>query len=388
MRVSGSGLIARINLALAILLFAVSLLIYLPSPTYELWVLAAIVTEIPLPMALLGMATLGISQLLFIFGRHRLIALNSTVVAALAISLSLTVVQAIFDYSDKAKLKLNPIEACDFLNRMPSAHNPPQIADVQKGVEYTTAGERSMHLDIYQAAKEIALNKAVIVVHGGSWRGGKRSDFATCDYWLAGHGYTVFDIDYRLADGSVFYPAQVDDLISAVDWVKAHSKQYAVSPKHIALLGRSAGGQIVLDAAYRGDLQKKPLCSCVVSYYGPTDLAWNYANPVEPDVIHARSVLENYLLGSPSQSSKRYKRASPALNVSPTTPPTLLFHGLHDQLVAPQNTFMLEAALKKQNRTVETCILPWANHGFDWNFNGFSSQISRVRLLKFLNQYL
>jgi acetyl esterase/lipase len=35
----------------------------------------------------------------------------------------------------------------------------------------------------------------VIVVHGGGWRSGERSDFPSWDAWLADEGYVVFDID-------------------------------------------------------------------------------------------------------------------------------------------------------------------------------------------------
>ena len=120
-----------------------------------------------------------------------------------------------------------------------------------------------------------------------------------CDNFLAETGYTVFDIDYRLADASVHFPAQIDDVATAVNWIKAHSVELKVDPQRIALLGRSAGAQMALAAAYRADLAGQPLTKCVVSFYGPTDLAWDYANPVQPDVINARSVLSNYLGGCP-----------------------------------------------------------------------------------------
>ncbi|MEJ7700346.1 MAG: alpha/beta hydrolase [Pyrinomonadaceae bacterium] len=81
---------------------------------------------------------------------------------------------------------------------------------------------------------------SVIVVHGGSWNGGERNDFPQWNRWLAVQGYTVFDIDYRVAPQPNYLTA-TSDVKCAIRWIKNHAAEFEISPERIALLGRSAG---------------------------------------------------------------------------------------------------------------------------------------------------
>jgi hypothetical protein len=74
-------------------------------------------------------------------------------------------------------------------------------------------------LDFYRAAGAAGRSPrpCVIVIHGGSWLHGNRLDDGTKRWlndWLAGLGYAVASIDYRLAPESK-WPAQRDDLLAA-----------------------------------------------------------------------------------------------------------------------------------------------------------------------------
>jgi acetyl esterase len=70
---------------------------------------------------------------------------------------------------------------------------------------------------------------AVIVMHGGGWRSGERSDFPSWDAWLADEGYVVFDIDYRLSPPPSWRDAP-SDVACAVGWVKENAARYGVDP--------------------------------------------------------------------------------------------------------------------------------------------------------------
>jgi acetyl esterase/lipase len=130
---------------------------------------------------------------------------------------------------------------------------------------------------------ETQARPAVIVVHGGGWHAGSRSEFPRWDAWLADKGYVVFDIDYRLSPPARWQDAP-EDVRCAIGWVKEHSSRYDVDPERVVLMGRSAGGQLALLTAYtKGASTLSPGCevgegrdtgvAAVVGFYPPTNLA-------------------------------------------------------------------------------------------------------------------
>ena len=165
------------------------------------------------------------------------------------------------------------------------------------------------------------------------------------------------------------------------------------------MLGRSAGGHLALIAAYSANNSKLPsscaendgandeTVSAVVSFYAPTDLIWAYDNPANRFVIDGPRTIANFTGGSPHESAEiraRYALASPSEKVNSNSPPTFLIHGGHDQLVRLENLDILAGKLKQTGIAHETLVIPYAQHGFDYNFNGWGAQIVKPLLLDFL----
>ncbi len=250
-----------------------------------------------------------------------------------------------------------------------------------------------LKLDIYSPNVTPSNGASIIVIHGGSWSGGVRNDFPQWNQWFAENGFTVFDIDYTLAPQPNYLSA-ITDIKSAVRWVKQNSTEFNISPDKIILLGRSAGGHLALIAAYTGGHKVSPTenlerVSAVIAFYAPTDLIWDYANLSNEYVIDGRGTLANFLGGNPNESHEirdRFLFASPIENVSAKTPPTLLIHGGKDQLVRLENMYRLADKLNESNVRNKTLYIPYAQHGFDYNFNGWGSQITKTTILNFLNE--
>ncbi len=376
--------LAYINLINAVLLFCAATLIFLPAPHYLLWLAGVAASELPLQIAMLALVLLAVSFILLRLKRHRKISVASASLALLASLLALADIGSIYHYASANRFDLSASDCFNFLGLDKNA----QKLEAQ---EYAKRDGRPLNLDIYEPiSRSTGKRAAIVVVHGGSWRNGRRSDFAQYDFWLAGLGYTVFDLDYRLCNSSVHFPAPVQDIEQALSWIKAHADQYHVDRDRIALLGRSAGAELALVAAYRTALAGSTLkpVRCVVSLYGPTDLTWNYHHPVKPDVIDTAVVLKNYIGGPPDALPELYAQASPINLICDQTPPSLFLHGGRDQLVSTSNVERLEPLLKTHRIPYEYCLLPWANHGFDWHCSGFSSQISKAVIKKFLQKYL
>jgi acetyl esterase/lipase len=231
----------------------------------------------------------------------------------------------------------------------------------------------------------------VMVVHGGSWRSGGKGDAPRESMAFAEAGFTVIDVAYRLAPQFPF-PAAIEDVRCLLGAARAQATALGIDPARAALLGRSAGAQIALVAAY-SDLP----ASCggspgdvraVISVYGPTDLAWSHDNPFVPDVVQGTSALEVYLGGTPEQQPENYRLATPMTWASGPVPPTLLLHGTAERCVRPVNAQRLHDALVEHGKSVKLVLVPFADHGFDVRPGGLGSQLARGVILDFLKEHL
>jgi acetyl esterase/lipase len=275
--------------------------------------------------------------------------------------------------------------------------------DDSKG-EYITRrfaeiGGNELQADVYAPPAGTEKNGAgIIVVHGGSWSGGRRGDFPQWNRWLARQGYVVFDVDYRLAPQPNWQTA-TGDVKCAVAWVRQTAAEFGISPVRLALFGRSAGGQLALLTAY-SDAEPRLPASCltadsqtvraVVSFYAPTDLIWGFDNPANRAVIDGRGTLSRFLGGNPRESDEiksRFSAASPINHVSEKTPPTLLIYSGQDQLVRQENMYFLADKLSANRVPHRAILISYAQHGFDYNFNGWGAQVVKPQILEFLREH-
>ena len=381
-----------------------ALLIVLPAPTYYLWMAAVGISEWSgwlLPAGLISLLC-GVCALL-------LSRRSATARAGITLSLVMLACASVplIEAYMVAKQSGISLSLRRYFFGANDAGERGRV-DEQRDVEFANPDGHTLRLDVYQPHDTTqtqpqanntspALLPAVIVIHGGSWSGGVKSDFVRYDRWLAEGGRVVFDVEYRLANSSQHFPAQLMDIRCAIVWVKSHAAQYHVDPQRLALLGRSAGGQLALLAAYTANETASAADTCgtqdtrvraVISFYGPTDLTWDYTHPGRPDVIDTPRVLENYLGGSPSVAPQAYAAASPIEHVSAQSPPTLFLHGGHDQLVLAGNVERLIPKLSTAGVPYTYVYLPWANHGFDYNFNGLHSQLAQAEISRFLDAHL
>jgi len=270
-------------------------------------------------------------------------------------------------------------------------------ASIERTTEtYAVVEGQTLKLDVYLSPlKEELQRPAIVVVHGGSWNAGERDDYPQWNEWLARQGYVIFDIDYRIAPQPNWRTA-TGDVKCAIGWVKSNAEKYGVDPARVALLGRSAGGHLALLAAYStGEADLPPSCDApdvspraVIALYAPTDLKWGYEHPANERVHDGPGKIRDFTGGSPSTAAEVINLASATSHVNSNTPATLLFHGGHDQLVRDEHMSLLTERLERQNIPHRALLIPYAQHAFDYNFNGWGSQLVRPVLLDFLRAHL
>jgi len=112
----------------------------------------------------------------------------------------------------------------------------------ERNLVYRKVRKRKLHIDAF-LPMVIPKTPAMIIVHGGGWRSGNRTQHVPLAQHLAAHKIASFTVEYRLST-EAFYPAAVFDLKASVRWLKANAKKFNVDTNKIAILGFSAGGQL------------------------------------------------------------------------------------------------------------------------------------------------
>jgi acetyl esterase/lipase len=366
----------------SLLVFLFSLLAIFHAPAYIFWIPALIVTEwghvlVLVPVLLFWMADPSVRS-----GRW---ARGLSVAAAL---LLLTPVLRATPIMKRLPMELQtawgPMKGAQF------RQTPLSVRDLYLGVRippvqvatysYAMTDGLPLLMDVYKPLNPPASLPAILMIHGGSWKGGSRKEFSGMDRVLAAHGYLVIAIDYRLAPRWIF-PAARDDVFRAIDFLRQQAATLGWDRQHIALLGRSAGGQIALSAAYTG---KDPAIRGVIALYAPNDLLFGFQNPGNPLILNTRKLISSYLGGTPQEIPDVYREASPLYATGPAFPPTLMIHGGRDELVWPVHEERLSRMLAEAHSPYFYLELPWATHGCDANLSGPSGQLSLYTIERFL----
>ena len=123
----------------------------------------------------------------------------------------------------------------------------PEGVKVLRDLEYAQVKGVSLKLDLYRpSAMPSAPMPLVIWVHGGGWSNGSKTNCPAV--WLATKGYTVASLDFRLLPEHP-WPAQIEDPIAALRWLRQESGKYGFDASRSAAMGGSSGGHVVAVAA-------------------------------------------------------------------------------------------------------------------------------------------
>jgi acetyl esterase/lipase len=229
---------------------------------------------------------------------------------------------------------------------------------VKNDVTYRTVDGEQLGLDVYQPAKKGKNRPAVVVVHGGGWTQGDKALFAQHGNQLAERGFVAFSINSRLAPAHT-YPAAVEDVEAAVEWVRKHAKEYGVDAKRIGTLGGSAGGHLVgmLATDGKGSLKTGHRVTAAVSWSGPMD----FVSLAPAAATNAGRSFSSFLGCLPDECADTYAAASPVAHVDKTDAPMLIVNSTME-LVPQSQADAMKAALDKAGVANQEIILPGGDH--------------------------
>ena len=240
----------------------------------------------------------------------------------------------------------------------------------RRNLVYCERGDRKLLLDAFFPAARLAKKRpAVLIIHGGGWRSGDRSNHYPLAQQLAAKGYVCFTPEYRLSTEAL-YPAAVHDLKAAVRWMQANAKTYNIDTAKIAVLGFSAGGEL---AAFLGTTNGNSAFEgrdCYTNHSSDVDaivdldgtLSFVHPESGEGDDSKRISAATYWFGYAKKDAPELWKEASPLTHVGKHTPPTLFINSSVDRMHAGRDDFM--KVLKEHSIYTDVKTFADAPHSF------------------------
>lgn len=239
----------------------------------------------------------------------------------------------------------------------------------------------NLKMDVIQPVATKPL-PAVLFVTGGGFMDAPKTKYIGQRVDIARAGYVVASIDYRVVP-MVTFPGMLEDVKSAVRYLRANAKTFNIDPNHIAVMGESAGGYLAaMMGTTNGEkqfdtgqyLDQSSDVQAAIDIYGLSDLTQVAADfsQQEQDIHKSPAMPEALLVnGIPWINNKggginsdlaKAKAANPITYISDKTAPFLLMHGDTDQVVSPSQTNILHQALTDKGIESTRYVIKGANH--------------------------
>lgn len=191
---------------------------------------------------------------------------------------------------------------------------------------------------------------AVLLFHGGNWKGGSLSQFRYACRHFARRGLVAATATYRrhsrsemtdLPAGTSRKRICITDAKSAIRWMKKNATELGVDPQRIIVGGASAGGHIAVLATANPGLND------------PTD-------PAAYDTQVAALLLFNPAFSTRDRSDPEVDALA---HVKADFPPTLVIFGTEDRWLRGGEAFV-QKLKALGNTTVELWLAKGQDHGF------------------------
>ena len=211
------------------------------------------------------------------------------------------------------------------------------MARMLDGIAYSAVGDDKTKLTLLRPWEEAARYPLVVFVQGSGWTtpglGYEIPQLAR----LSQQGFVVATVCHRDATEGNPFPAFLQDVKTAIRFLRAHAEEYSIDPERVCIYGTSSGGNTAMLVGATGDDVKfktgeyqdvSDAVNCVVSCFGPMDLTMipTLQNPMDPIFIG--------LIGN-GDAQQVLRNMSPYYYISKDAPfpPCLIAHGTGDDIV-------------------------------------------------------
>jgi acetyl esterase/lipase len=280
---------------------------------------------------------------------------------------------------------------------------------VQYDIPYLDNGQDTFFFDWYCPEGDGPF-PVIMAIHGGAWVLGNKGsmNIPLFNQYFASKGYAVFDIQYGLFDlssmpadyqgnfglfaslasllpsynGSYNIEDQIENVGYFTKMLELNSSKYKADMDNVFVVGRSAGGNLASlvtlgckNPLFAGNFSTNMTIRGGIWIYPVTNITRDEAGFFDPFVEGSLPIEEQY---------KKLFAASLISN-STVVPPIMIVHGSKDGLADYQTQAV--SFYRLANGLGYRCLLitiPWAGHGFDYNFHGFGGQISTYYIERFM----
>jgi dipeptidyl aminopeptidase/acylaminoacyl peptidase len=245
---------------------------------------------------------------------------------------------------------------------------PLDQADISRpqSIDFPTGGGQTAHALFYPpthatlTAPPGERPPVIVIIHGGPTSSASATFSLSVQYWT-NRGFAVADVNYRGSSGygrsyrqllaGQWGIADVEDCAAVVRWL---DERGLVDGRRAVIRGGSAGGFTTLAA-----LAFTRTFSAGASHYGVADLEL-----LARDTHKFESRYLDGLVGPWPEAAAEYQRRSPIHHVDQITSPLILFQGLDDRVVPPEQAELMYHALRDQGVPVAYLTFAGEQHGF------------------------
>ena len=223
---------------------------------------------------------------------------------------------------------------------------------LKQSFTYKKVDTKDLKLDAFVPSQSIKKSPCLIFIHGGGWKGGTtKTTLKWCRY-LSELGCATFSVDYRLSneDKGIKPSTCLEDVKSAVRWVRTNAESFNIDTSRIAYAGTSAGGHLAA------------ACATIKGFNSPDD---DLSVSCKPNLLllHA-PVIDNGPDGYGYDRVKEFwEDFSPVHNLHNQLPPTCMLLGDKDPLIPFESAIKVAEAVKNSGSDIEFYVFEGKGHG-------------------------
>jgi dipeptidyl aminopeptidase/acylaminoacyl peptidase len=237
---------------------------------------------------------------------------------------------------------------------------------VAQPIEFPTEGGLTAHALFYPptnadyVAPSDERPPLIVASHGGPTSATSATLSYAIQFWTS-RGFAVVDVNYGGSTGygrayrerlkGTWGIVDVDDCVNAARWLAERGQ---VDGNRMAIRGGSAGGYTTLCAVTFRDV-----FAAGASYYGVAD-----AGALARDTHKFESRYLDGLIGPWPEAESIYEERSPIFHTDRLHTPLILFQGLEDKVVPPEQADMMAKALRDKGVPFAHLTYEGEQHGF------------------------